>query len=309
MLDSLNDSSKRSKRRDRRNSRQRSLCRIEEVLSKIEERDSNDCADMIFPNSTVFDWGLELSPGLTDDSESGTVGTCALDDSNYDLETVSGYAFEEGSHSLDGECDGSAADAAHRHARGDGRRGGSADRVLINVVEYKIVGDYGRSNTGSASSIEPPPKSLLSLAVGMVLGIFMVTALVTIIGVDDPILNPGLLHLRGRHPVVGRPLDGGDAANNATEAVATNVSAASDAASDAAETVASIVAPRPRAAPADAEPNLADFCGTCQWKHQSFDCDKRVEWEMERYGMEETEAKLANLPHCVELRVVEGVAP
>ena len=40
------------------------------------------------------------------------------------------------------------------------------------------------------------------------------------------------------------------------------------------------------------------WCDHCQWKHATFSCQQRVEWEMTQYEMTEREAKEANLAHC-----------
>ena len=41
-----------------------------------------------------------------------------------------------------------------------------------------------------------------------------------------------------------------------------------------------------------------NWCDDCQWRTASFSCRQRVEWEMEKWGSAELEAKRANLAHC-----------
>jgi len=53
------------------------------------------------------------------------------------------------------------------------------------------------------------------------------------------------------------------------------------------------------AVPAGKDPRIKDFCGLCQWRDQGFNCNDRVEWSVTQKGVDETEAKLANLRYCV----------
>ena len=41
-----------------------------------------------------------------------------------------------------------------------------------------------------------------------------------------------------------------------------------------------------------------NWCGNCRWRTTTFSCQKRVEWEMEKRGFTEMDAKKVNLPHC-----------
>lgn len=43
------------------------------------------------------------------------------------------------------------------------------------------------------------------------------------------------------------------------------------------------------------ELGIDKWCGSCKWKDMGFNCDKRVSWLMERYHIEELEAKEASL--------------
>ncbi|KAL7451813.1 hypothetical protein ACHAWC_004233, partial [Mediolabrus comicus] len=46
-------------------------------------------------------------------------------------------------------------------------------------------------------------------------------------------------------------------------------------------------------------PTIQDFCGTCMFRYQDFNCNQRVEYVVKRRGKSETEAKLANLQYCL----------
>lgn len=43
------------------------------------------------------------------------------------------------------------------------------------------------------------------------------------------------------------------------------------------------------------ELGIDKWCGSCKWKDMGFSCDRRVSWLMERYHIEELEAKEASL--------------
>mmetsp|Transcript_5731 Transcript_5731/g.13007 ORF Transcript_5731/g.13007 Transcript_5731/m.13007 type:complete len:864 (-) Transcript_5731:505-3096(-) len=55
--------------------------------------------------------------------------------------------------------------------------------------------------------------------------------------------------------------------------------------------------PAPAAEPVK-EPTLADYCGLCKWRDQSFNCNERVEWVVKQKGQTLEEAKTANLKYC-----------
>ena len=46
-------------------------------------------------------------------------------------------------------------------------------------------------------------------------------------------------------------------------------------------------------------PTIQDFCGTCMFRNQDFNCNQRVEYVVKRRGKTEEEAKLANLQYCL----------
>ena len=46
------------------------------------------------------------------------------------------------------------------------------------------------------------------------------------------------------------------------------------------------------------DPELVNWCSSCKWKNEWFDCKKRVEWEMEQYKISEREAMKSNIEHC-----------
>jgi len=43
------------------------------------------------------------------------------------------------------------------------------------------------------------------------------------------------------------------------------------------------------------ELGIDKWCGSCTWQHSGFNCDKRVSWLMEKYHIDELEAKEATL--------------
>lgn len=46
------------------------------------------------------------------------------------------------------------------------------------------------------------------------------------------------------------------------------------------------------------ELGLENWCGGCKWLNMGFNCDKRVSYMMEQYGISEVAAKEANIEHC-----------
>ena len=47
-------------------------------------------------------------------------------------------------------------------------------------------------------------------------------------------------------------------------------------------------------------PTIRDFCGTCQFRNQDFNCNHRIQWVMKHKHKTEEEAKLADLQYCLE---------
>ena len=47
-------------------------------------------------------------------------------------------------------------------------------------------------------------------------------------------------------------------------------------------------------------PALADFCGTCRFRDQDFNCNHRIDWVMKNNGKTEEEAKMASLQYCLK---------
>ena len=50
------------------------------------------------------------------------------------------------------------------------------------------------------------------------------------------------------------------------------------------------------------ELGIDKWCGSCKWKNMGFSCDKRVSWLIERYHIEELEAKEASLDQGCQTR-------
>ncbi|KAL7496055.1 hypothetical protein ACHAWT_006345 [Skeletonema menzelii] len=45
--------------------------------------------------------------------------------------------------------------------------------------------------------------------------------------------------------------------------------------------------------------DIKDFCGTCRFRNQEFNCNHRIEWVIRNKGKSEEEAKLENLMYCL----------
>eukprot|EP00986_Skeletonema_menzelii_P002959 scaffold856_cov185-Skeletonema_menzelii.AAC.1 len=50
------------------------------------------------------------------------------------------------------------------------------------------------------------------------------------------------------------------------------------------------------------ELGIDKWCGSCKWKNMGFSCDKRVSWLIERYHIEQLEAKEASLDQGCQTR-------
>jgi len=46
------------------------------------------------------------------------------------------------------------------------------------------------------------------------------------------------------------------------------------------------------------ELGLENWCGSCRWMGMGFNCDQRVTYMIQKYGLDEVSAKEANIEHC-----------
>lgn len=53
-------------------------------------------------------------------------------------------------------------------------------------------------------------------------------------------------------------------------------------------------------------PTIDDFCGTCRFRNQDFNCNHRIEWVMKNKGKTVEEAKFDNLQYCFKKKATGG---